>query len=208
MSMLDFLIPERLQRVLAAVLLSPDRSYSVSELIAIADVGQGMGHRTVRALEEAGVIKGQRVGNQRRLQANQDHPLFAELRALAMKSFGLVDRIREKMKPFKDRIDLAFVFGSVAVMRDRPDSDIDLLVVGRLPTFELYQAASELEKEFGREVHLVVYDPDEWLLLLATDPVIKKIAAGPKLWVVGEDAASGGPGEPSERALASGSASR
>jgi predicted nucleotidyltransferase len=53
------------------------------------------------------------------------------LRAVVLKTFGIADPLRDALKPLRDLIELALVYGSVAKGDDRGGSDIDLLVVAR-----------------------------------------------------------------------------
>lgn len=54
------------------------------------------------------------IGNQKHYRANPASPVFAELCAVARKSFALADPLREALKPLDARIEAAFVYGSVA----------------------------------------------------------------------------------------------
>jgi predicted nucleotidyltransferase len=46
------------------------------------------------------------------------------------KRVGLVDVLREHLRPMQGRINLAFVFGSLAAGTGTAQSDVDLMVVG------------------------------------------------------------------------------
>lgn len=185
MSMVDFLIAPRMQRVLAALLVNPNREFSYNELIEVSQAGRNGGRETIQRLAEGGVVLERRLANQRRFRANPAFPLYAELRAICAKSFGMTECIKTMLEPMAPSIKLAFVFGSVAEGRDHADSDIDLLVVGDVDVLELSAAASAAEAELGRPVHLSAYGSDEWEHLLQTDKVMMRIADGPKLMVIG-----------------------
>ena len=59
-----------------------------------------------------------------KLNNNDSHPLYPEIRSLVLKTSGLADVIREA--PGQESIRLAFVFGSVANGSETSESDIDL----------------------------------------------------------------------------------
>jgi uncharacterized protein len=67
-------------------------------------------------------------GRQTYFQANPRSPIFEELRGLVRKTFGLTYVLQEALEPIADRIDLAFVFGSVANGTEDSSSDVDLMV--------------------------------------------------------------------------------
>ncbi|MBX5183446.1 nucleotidyltransferase domain-containing protein [Rhizobium sp. NZLR5] len=67
---------------------------------------------------------------------------------------------------------MAFVFGSVAVGNDRPDSDVDLMIVADIDVFDLGEAVQRLEKALGRTIDLNIHTPEEWARL-ADDRVVR-----------------------------------
>ncbi len=183
MSMVDWLIAPRLQRLLAALMLHPGRDYRFNELIAIAAVGRRGGQMAITDMVDAGIISDRRQGNQRLFRANPDHPLYPELRSICVKTFGISDKVRLLMERFPD-IETAFLFGSVAKGSDHADSDVDVIAIGTVAdpiawSDEIYA----LETALGRALHISLYGPEEWEKLVATDPVIQSILSGPKIMV-------------------------
>lgn len=206
MSTLDFMMSERLQRVLGAVLLSPDREHTLSELVRLGGSGRGATQVVVDNLLKAGIVNDRRQANLRLFTANTAHPLFSELRAIALKTFGLADRVRGALAELGDGVDLAFIFGSFAKGTDVSSSDIDLMVVGTADLFAVTAALGPAETEIGRPIHANVYAPDEWAKV-RTDKVVGRILAGPKIVLVGRDLVGGleeAPAEPRGVALPQG----
>jgi predicted nucleotidyltransferase len=193
--MIDWLIPARLRRLLAALVLHPEKDYSFNELIRVADVGNRGGQMAIQSLVNDCVITESRVGNQRRFRVNTAYPLYGELRAICLKTFGVADPIREALGKF-DGIEEVFVFGSVARGDDRADSDIDVMAIGEADPFKWNDCACALEQQLGRPVHFSLYEREEWQRLVATDPVIQAINDGPKLMVIENDRTSGRTGTP------------
>ncbi len=184
--LVDFLIPPRQQRLLAALLLHPERSYSYNELIRIGGPGRGANQKAVHSLLDAGLAVDARMGNQRRIQANPQFPLYPELRAICVKSFGVVERVRTALAELAGTIDFAFIFGSLATGKDHATSDIDLFIVGTFDLLELDAALAPVESDLGRAVHVTSYGREEWLRK-RSDRVVQKIMAGPKLMVIGDE---------------------
>lgn len=184
MTTLQFLLTERQQRILATVLLRPERDFSLAELIEAAGAaGHGSTQNYVKKLVDAGVIESFEVRFRPRYRANMRHVIYSELASICRKTFGirdvLVEALLQVVEPFNKP--QAFIFGSVARGEERPDSDIDMMVIGDVEFMKLHAMAAELEKRLGRYVHLNIYGTDEWNELVATDPVVAAIASGPRM---------------------------
>jgi predicted nucleotidyltransferase len=182
MSSADFLFTPTVQKVLGAVLAQPDRAFTLRELLHLAASGRGGAQLQIERLLEAGVlIEEPRRGRQRSIRANKEFFLYPELQSIVRKSFGVKEPLMRALQPFEQDIQEAFVFGSVAIGADSSRSDIDLAVIGHAQFTEISSALHALEQELGRPIHLNFYDPEEWRDLVANDPVVSKIAKGPKL---------------------------
>jgi predicted nucleotidyltransferase len=179
-------MPQGMQRVLGRLMLHPEQSYSLSDLIRAAGGGRGGTQKVVERLRLAGIVTDRRAGNQRLFKVNTAHPLYPELRSMSMKTFGLADRLQEALQPLADQIERAFVFGSMASGTDRATSDIDLLVVGDADFFEISPLLSEAEKDLGRPIHLNLVDPEQWAYW-QQNSVGGGIASGPKIMVIGDE---------------------
>ncbi|TAU68279.1 nucleotidyltransferase domain-containing protein [Rhizobium ruizarguesonis] len=183
MSAIDFLLSERQQRMLGALLLHPDRQYGSNELIAIGGPGYGAGKRILDQFERSAIIVKTARGNQRLYSANSHHPIYPELRSICFKTFGIAELIAKQLAPFKDRISLAFVFGSIVQGTERADSDVDLMVAGSVDVFELGEAIGRIQKALGREVDLNLHTDEEWEVLQG-DQVIAAILKKEKIMVI------------------------
>lgn len=185
MSSVDFLFTPTVQRVLGAVLTRPDQSFTLQELLRRAAAGRGSTQKQIDRLVEAGVLIDEpRRGRQRSIRANTEFFLYPELRSIALKTFGLAEPVRDALKPYAERIDQAFIFGSVVKGSDTDQSDVDVMIVGTVPQMELYEAATRLQQQLGRRVQFNVYEPAEWRDLTRNDPVVSQIINGPMLQVI------------------------
>ena len=91
-----------------------ERSFYASELIRDAGTGSGAAQRELAKLEDSGLLVTRRIGNQKHYQANATSPLFSDLRNIVLKTVGLVEPLRQALKPIESEIRAAFVYGSVA----------------------------------------------------------------------------------------------
>jgi predicted nucleotidyltransferase len=151
------------QRVLAFLFGQPERSYYATELIGLVAAGSGAVQREVAKLAHSGLVTVTQVGNQKHYQANPASPIFAELCAVAQKTVGLAEPLREALAPLASRIKAAFVFGSVAKHRDTAVSDIDVLVLSdRVDHADVSGALQGVEYRLARRVNPTVYTMAEW----------------------------------------------
>jgi len=115
--------------------------------------------------------------------------VFEELFGLIRKTVGLAGPLREALAPLGDRIEAAFVYGSVASGQDRADSDIDLMVIAEdldYPT--LFEALQDVERQLGRPVHPSLMTPEEWRRKRAEpDSFVARLYNRPRLFVLGDD---------------------
>lgn len=156
---IDFMLSERQQKMLGALLLHPERQYGSNELIAIGGPGYGAGRRILEQFERSGIVVKSARGNQRLYSVNIQHPIYPDLRSICFKTFGVAEVIAGELASFKDRISLAFVFGSIAQGTERADSDVDLMVVGKVDVFDLGEPIDRIQRVLGREVDLNLHTP-------------------------------------------------
>ncbi|MHB1141649.1 MAG: nucleotidyltransferase domain-containing protein [Sulfuricaulis sp.] len=188
-SLADALFSTVQQRVLAYLFGQPERSFFATELIRLAGGGSGAVQRELARLADSGLVTVTRVGTQKHYQANPKSPIFTELCAIAQKTVGLAEPLREALAPLARRITAAFVYGSVAKKQDTAKSDIDLMVVSdSLSYADLFTVLEEVTQRLGRTVNPTVYSRKELDKRVRSDNAfIKRVLAQPKLWVIGEE---------------------
>src|SRR5690606_17224529 len=150
------------RRVLALLLMHPEQSFHVREVARITGKPAGTIHRELNALAEAGLLTRSPMGNQVHYQANPACPIYEELRGILRKTFGIADVLREALDPVEGRVELAFVYGSVARGEEKPGSDVDVMIIGPLKFADAVAALSAVEGELRREVNPHVYSVREF----------------------------------------------
>src|SRR6267154_1092659 len=78
---------------------------------------------------------------------------------------GLV--LRKMIVPFKNRIRLAFIYGSIAKGSANASSDVDLLLVADLPPSEVSLPLARVQKQLGRKISLITYSSEEFASMLS-----------------------------------------
>jgi predicted nucleotidyltransferase len=186
------LFPKGRQRVLAVLFGNPGRSFYANEVIALAQSGTGSVQRELAALSDAGLLTVKRQGNQKHYQANEDAPIFAELRGLVLKTMGLADVLKAALAGIQPQIDSAFVYGSVARQQDTALSDVDVMVVSSTLSYGgLFSALESAATSLGRKVNPTLYTPDEFAKRIKQDNAfVTRVMKQPKIWLVGSEAGS------------------
>ncbi len=120
---LDVLFPRTRQRILAAILMRPEKVWYVSELARQMQVPSSSLQRELQDLTKADILKSHRQGRMVYYQANVDSPIFSDLRGLLLKTAGLVDVVAEALRPLSAKLQIVFVYGSIASGTEQSNSD-------------------------------------------------------------------------------------
>lgn len=186
MSLAAMLFSDYRRRVLGLLLLHPEDRYHLREIARLTGTVPGTLMRELAKLVDAGVLVKLGVGRQMFYSANRDCPIFEELASILRKTSGLVDVLVDALLPSAPRIELAFVFGSLAADKATAGSDIDLMVVGDLGFSELVAALYPAQQTLGREINPKLYQPNEWREALASrSSFVRDVLRKPKLMVMG-----------------------
>ena len=183
---LDALFPKTRQAVLATVYMDPTREWYLSDLARHIGVTPSSLQREVVSLVRAGILRRREDGNRAYYSAEIESPIFADLHGLLLRTAGLRDVLAEDLVPFRDRIAVAFIYGSLARNEERPRSDIDLVVIGRIGLSELAPALKHAEDKLLRPVNPSVYTPEEIAGKLgAGHHFLTTVMSSEKLYVLG-----------------------
>jgi len=184
---LDALFPRTRQVILAATLLHPERWWYLSDLARHLGVRPSSLQRELATLVKAGILRQRRDGNRMYFQPNPDCPFLAELQGLMLKTVGLVDVLREVLEPFANRIDWAFVYGSIARSEELASSDVDLMIIGRAGLADITPALRQAERHLNRPVNPTLYSREEFATKLAAGHAfLHAVLDGTKLFILGD----------------------
>jgi len=170
--------------LLTALLIHPDRDYSITELARQLDVPLTTLHREIGRLEDAGLIISRSVGRSRLVRANITNRLVPPLTDLLLAAFGPVPVIAEEFADLGTR--LVAIFGSWAARHQGepgpPPNDVDVLLVGSVERSAAYAAAERSEQRIGFPVNPTIISEQRWSS--ATDPLVRTIKASPLIEVI------------------------
>ena len=175
------------RRILSLLLLlRPEESLHVREIARLTRTPAGSLHRELKLLAEAGLLVREKSGNQVCYHADRQCPIFEDLAAIFRKTAGLADVLREALDPLAEKIDLAFVFGTVAQGKERQVSDVDVLVVGAVSFPSVVEALNRTHEQLRRPVNPVVMTTAAFSRKhLSGDRFVTRIVREPKIFLVG-----------------------
>ena len=152
-------------RILARVLADPDKSYSLSELVAWSETSMPTVMREVRRAEEAGIVVTEKVGPIRFVRAGVDHPLHGSVRRIIVATYGPPVVVAEEFADVEGA-DAVLLFGSWAARYvgepGRAPNDVDVLVVGSADRDAVDEAAQRAERRIGMPVQATVRTRSQW----------------------------------------------
>ncbi|MEA3417399.1 MAG: nucleotidyltransferase domain-containing protein [Thermodesulfobacteriota bacterium] len=133
------------------------------------------------------LVKKRKDGNRLYYRANKEHPLYPDIRSLALKTIGLVDILKNALRQDSD-ISIAFVFGSIALHEETAGSDVDLMVIGKLGLRKLTGMLSGVSEHIGREINPHVLSVNEFVKRKTNrEHFITQVLEAPKIFIIGNE---------------------
>jgi len=174
-------------RVLGLLFTRAEPMY-LREIIAASGGGQGQVQRELENLHRAGLIRREQRANQVYYSPDPDAPIYEELKAIAFKTFGVADVLRERLRPLANRIAVAFIYGSVARAQETARSDVDVLIVGDIKFSETVLALKPGEERLRRSINPGVYSKREFRSKLQEKGgFLQRVINEPRIFLVGGD---------------------
>jgi predicted nucleotidyltransferase len=175
--------------LLALLYGHPDQSFYYRQITRQLDgVSVGTLQRELNTLSQLGLIERSTIGKQVFYRANRNHPVFPELRALVAKTVGAIQVLRSALAPLADRISLAFIYGSLARHEEKSESDIDLLIAGKVTLEDVLARLGDVERLLGRAVNPTVYSVAEFKMKLASgNHFLNSVVQGGKVFLIGDE---------------------
>ena len=179
--LLPILRSENQARLLTALLLSPGREFTITELAEEIDASLSTVTREVQRAERAGIVTTRQLGRTKLVITNNSSVLFGPLAELLLVSFGPAVVAGEELADIGG-IEAAFIFGSWAARYagevGAAPQDLDILVIGSPDRDLVYTAADRIERRIGRPVQVTVRSPSQWANP-GKDPFLQEIRKRP-----------------------------
>ncbi len=162
------------------------KEYYLRELAKCSGLAIGTIQQEALKLENLGLIHKRRDGNRTYFRANTNHPIYMEIHRLVLKTTGLRDVLRSYLSD--NTIRFAFVFGSIASGNEKPNSDVDLFIVGDIGLRSLSKYLLEPSQTIGREINSYTISKKELTdKIKQNDHFISTVINSQKLFIKGDE---------------------
>lgn len=151
-------------RLLAAVLLRPDREASIADLARETGSDPGNLHSEVERLVQAGILADRRAGRTRLLRVG-DSALISPLANLLLLGYGPKIVVESALSGVPG-IEQAFIAGSWAARYDGEPGefprDIDVIVIGTPDRDDITDAVIDALRAIGHDGQVIFRSPAAW----------------------------------------------
>ncbi len=185
----DVLFGKARGAILALLYGRTDQQFYYRELTRrLDDLSPGTLQRELDTLSNLGLIERLATGKRVFYRANRNHSIFTELQTLVAKTVGVIHVLSTRLAPLADRIAVAFIYGSMARKEERAESDIDLLIIGRVSLEAVLVELAEAEAFLERPINPTVYSPSEFKKRLASgNHFLNSVVRGDKVFLIGDE---------------------
>ncbi len=174
--------------VLRILTLNPESSFHINEMSRRTGFSPRGVEKELKNLLSGGILKREVSGNQHRYQLDPQCPILGEIKSIFLKTVGLTEVFKAALNPVKEKIELAFVFGSFATDDYGNQSDIDLLVVSELAGVRLAELLGPVQNEIGRSINVSQFSPVEYRRRLQEkDHFVSQVIEGPRMTIIGPE---------------------
>jgi predicted nucleotidyltransferase len=177
------------QAVLRLLFGHTDRRFYQRQIIRSIRLGSGTVQRELERLAGARILTRTVEGRQTYFQANRNCPVFNELHGLIRKTFGVAQVLQSGLTALAGKVQLAFIYGSMATGSETTGSDVDVMVVGeRVSMDDVVSALTEAQRDLGREVNPSLYRTEEFCRKIAQGQhFLSSVVSGQKIFLIGDE---------------------
>lgn len=164
----------------------PGARYHVRELSRLTGLFSASLQHELKRLAHMGALVREDEGARTCYRADESHPVWRAWFLLLRASARPVDVLREALVDAPD-LQGAFVFGSTARGDARPDSDVDIFLIGsREAQREAGLRLGEAELLIGRELDVIGYESAQLSSRIrSNNGFIRRVLSEPREWLAG-----------------------
>ena len=146
-------------KILTRFFFNPNTRSYLRELAKEFNVSSNSVREELNQLTKTKLLKSQRNGRQVLYKANQDHPLFPELKSMVAKVMG-IDQVVEGIIARLGDLECAYLLADYADGKDT--GIVDLLLVGNIDRYHLNDLSRKTERYIKRKIRSLVLSRDEF----------------------------------------------
>ncbi len=187
MSTLSLILSSKVRAEFFRIFFSIDKKeIHLREIERKAGFAIGTVRQEAIKLVKIGLLNKRKDGNRTYYIANREHPLFQEIHKIVLKTVGLADLFKTTLE--KNDIKYSFLFGSIANGLEKPESDIDLFVIGNLGLRKISKLLKNCSEKIGREINAVTMKEEEFIERKSkNDHFVSQVIESGKIMIIGTD---------------------
>ncbi|MEE8329565.1 MAG: nucleotidyltransferase domain-containing protein [Thermodesulfovibrionia bacterium] len=186
MDIVNLLFKSQIRRkILVRFFADENRKFYINEMARLVDTSQGTCRRELNKLVDVGLLVSSQTGNLRYYDINKKSPFSNEFRTIIQKTIGIEAILKRKLQGLRG-VTYAFIFGSYVKNEFKPESDIDIVIIGTIGESHLIKVFRDVERAIGREINYHIYSLREFKNKLKTNSFIKNIIENYKI-VAGDE---------------------
>ena len=145
-------------KLLVRLFFNPMTRAYLRELAKEFDVSTNAVREELNQLKKTRLLKSEKRGRQVLYKANQEHPLFPELKSMVSKVIG-IDQVVDGIVTRLGELDRAYLIDDYAQGKD--SGIIDLLLVGKISQRHLNDLSRKTERYINRKIRTLVLSREE-----------------------------------------------
>ena len=146
-------------KLLIRFFFNPETRSYLRELAKEFNCSTNAVREELNQLTSTKLLKSEKSGRQVIYKANQEHPLFPELKSMVSKVMGLDQVIDSIVRRLGD-LESAYLIDDYAEGKDT--GIIDLLLVGNIDRYHLNDLSRKTERYINRKIRSLVFTRDEY----------------------------------------------
>jgi predicted nucleotidyltransferase len=156
----DMLGSKNCMALLMMLIARPEEEIYQADIVKRSNLSKMTVIKWLNFLEKHNVLKATKKGNLKYYSLNKDNPILKQIKALVntMNVYEPSNRLSGKGVE-------VYLFGSAARGEDTGESDIDVLIIGKIDKRDLVAFIDNVRERTNKKVNPVVMDPFEYLAL-------------------------------------------
>ena len=146
-------------KLLTRLFFNPETRSYLRELAKEFNVSTNSVREELNQLTKTKLLKSKRNGRQVLYAANQDHPLFPELKSMVSKAMG-IDQVIDSIVSRLGDLERAYLIDDYAQGKDT--GIVDLLLVGNIDQYHLNDLSRKTERYIKRKIRSLVLNEEEY----------------------------------------------
>ncbi len=146
-------------KLLIRFFFNPETRSYLRELAKEFNCSTNSVREELNQLTSTKLLKSEKSGRQVIYKANQEHPLFPELKSMVSKVMGL-DQVIDSIVSRLGDLESAYLIDDYAEGKDT--GIIDLLLVGNIDQYHLNDLSRKTERYIKRKIRSLVFTRDEY----------------------------------------------